>query len=116
MPRALSCSRSVLNIHNDDEKCFLYCLLASLHPTHNEPELVKHYTAFENEIDMSNIFYPVSIPQINKVENRNENISINVFSFEDNSIIPLSITSHSQLLHHVYMLWFKNGETAHIGL
>ena len=38
LPATLAKSHSVLSIQNDDEKCFLYCVLASLHPANDFPE------------------------------------------------------------------------------
>jgi len=72
LPNTLVHSRSLLNINNQDDKCFLYCLLASLHPVSIAPERVENYYGYENEIKMSGIKYPVTIQQINKVEKLNE--------------------------------------------
>ena len=74
LPWTLSKSGSLLNINNRDDKCFLYCLLALLHPVATEPELVEHYYQFSNEVNMSGIMYPVNLSQIKKVENQNESI------------------------------------------
>ena len=68
LPASLSKSGSLLNIGNSDDKCFLYCLLASLHPEVSEPECVERYYKFSNEVNMSGITYPVTLSQIKKVE------------------------------------------------
>jgi len=81
-PITFGCSNSVLNIMNNDEKCFLWSILASLHPSEDIPELMSHYRQFENELDMTDIEYPVSIPKVSNFEKQN-NISVNVFGYED---------------------------------
>ena len=111
LPWTLSKSGRLLNINNRDDKCFLYCLLASLHPVATEPELVEHYYQFSNEVNMSGITYPVNLSQIKKVENQNESISINVFGYENKTIIPLRITDKYQRPHHVDLLWLTNEAT-----
>ncbi|XP_052779407.1 uncharacterized protein LOC128216784 [Mya arenaria] len=113
LPRSLSKSRSLLNIQNQDDKCFLYCLIASLHPTAIEPERVEHYYQYEYEVNMSGISFPVTLSQIRKVERQNEHISINVFAYEDESIVPLRITEQRHRLHHVNLLWLMHEEKSH---
>ena len=113
LPKSLSASGSLLNINNNDDKCFLYCLLASLHPVTQEPEHVEHYYKFSNELNMSGIKYPVTLSQVKKVEHQNESISINVFGYENNNIVPLRITEKHQRQHHVDLLWLTNEENSH---
>ncbi|XP_053380054.1 uncharacterized protein LOC123531918 [Mercenaria mercenaria] len=113
LPKTLNLSHSLLNIQNQDNKCFLYCLLASLHPTLIQPQRAEHYYQYEQEVNMSGITYPVTLSQIRKVENQNENISINIFAYEDDSIVPLRITEKRNRLHHVNLLWLTCEETSH---
>jgi hypothetical protein len=113
LPKSLTLSNSLLNIQNSDDRCFLYCLLASLHPKEKEPECVGHYYQYENEIDMSGIIYPVALTQVPKVENQNQEISINVFTYEDKTTVPLSITKHRNRLYHINLLWLTDGENSH---
>ncbi|MCG7879165.1 MAG: C2H2-type zinc finger protein [Candidatus Thiodiazotropha endolucinida] len=113
LPKSLAFGGSLINIQNQDDKCFLYCLLASLHPVEKEPERVEHYYSYAQEVNMSGITYPVKVPQIKKVENQNENISINVFAYEDKTIVPLRITEKYRRPHHVNLLWLTNGDNSH---
>ena len=113
LPSTLKISRSLLNIRNEDQKCFLYCILASLHVAPSCPELVQNYREFESELDMTGIDYPVSITSIDKFERQNQNISVNVFAFVDNDIVPLKITKRTDRLHHVDLLLLKNKTTSH---
>lgn len=115
LPRSLALSKSLLNIENEnDNRCFLYCLLAFMHPTAMEPEKAENYYQYESEVDMRGITYPVTLQQISKVENQNQNISINVFTFEEDSIVPLRITEQHHRLHHVNLLWLTMAEKSRI--
>ena len=113
LPKTLAKNNGILNIQNTDEKCFLWCVLASLHATDHRPTEVDHYIRFENELNMTHIAYPVQLSNIDKFENQNTNISVNVFGFDNNEIIPLKITRHSGRIHHVNVLLIKCGKISH---
>ena len=113
LPESLARSRSVLNIQNEDNKCFVYCLLAYLHPAKNEPESVKHYLPYQHELNMRGINFPVTLAEIKKVEQMNKHFSINVFTYEENCIIPLRIAENKGRRHLVNLLLYKCGELAH---
>ncbi|CAG2190062.1 unnamed protein product [Mytilus edulis] len=72
LPESLQRSHSVVNIRNDDQKCFLWSILAHLHPAECNPNRIAHYTAYENELDMTGISYPVQVKHIPKFENQND--------------------------------------------
>ena len=104
LPPKLKNQHSCINIKNDDEKCFLWTVLASLHPASQHPERVFHYQQFEGELNMSGIDYPVKLKNITKFERQNE-VSINVFGYEDGKVFPVRITDgRNELTHHVNLL------------
>lgn len=86
-------------------------MLASLHPITTETERVDHYYQYEHEVNMSGITFPVTLPH--KVENQNESISINVFTYEEKTIVPLRITDKNQCVHHVDLLWLTYEDKSH---
>lgn len=75
--------RAVLNIRNTDQKCFLWSILASIHSVAHadNPERVRHYNQFENELNLNGIEFPVPLSQVSKFEKQND-ISINVLGLE----------------------------------
>ena len=62
---------------------------------------------------MKGINYPVSIQQINKFENQNPNISVNIFTFEDGDVIPLRISKQIENTHHIDLLLLHSEENSH---
>ena len=115
LPKALSVKKACLNIKNEDEKCFIWSVLAGLHPVswkdHNNR--VSNYIPFEDELNMNGILLPMEIPDIPKFELMNK-ISINVFGYESQKIFPLYITSQRYDKHINLLLLKKNntdGET-----
>ena len=113
LPSSLERSECIINIHNKDNKCFLWSILASLHPMELNPENVDHYTSYEHTLNLDKIDFPVSISQIDKFENLNKSVSVNVFAYEDKEIIPLKITKHVTRQHHVNLLLLKTEKVSH---
>ena len=113
LPATLNISQSLINVMSQDECCFMWSILASLHPAQENPELLHHYLPFQNTLDMTDISFPTPLTQIGKFEKHNQNISVSVFGFEeeDKEIFPLHITKKDSVdCHHVNLLMMKNGD------
>lgn len=113
-PKRLENTKAVVNIKNNDHKCFLWSVLAGIHPYP-----LKHYhyrvsflSKYEKLINMEGIEYPVKITDINKFEKSNSSISINLFGYEKDQkheeIFPLRITVHKNRKNHVNLLMLTN--------
>ena len=103
-------SNSLVNIQNEDQKCFLWCVLAHIHKIKTNPERVSKYKPFENEINMRRIDYPVKIKDID------ENISINVFSLVNNdlkTIYPLRISLENKTFYNIDLLYVEQDGNTH---
>ena len=74
-------SNAILNVENNDKYCFLWSILASLHPcNNNHPNRISNYKQYFNELniqgfDFSNGF---KCSDVHKLEKLN-NLSINIF-------------------------------------
>lgn len=110
-PEELRKSRSLVNIKNKDQKCFLYSVLAKLYPAKHNPSRLNNYLPHLNKVHMVGIQYPVRLTQITKFENQND-ISINVFGYEDKEIFPMRITT-SKGKSHVDLLYLKKKDKFH---
>ena len=60
-PSKLAGRKAIVNVHNDDNKCFVWAVLAGLHPATRNTERVANYAGFETELDMAGIASPVVI-------------------------------------------------------
>ena len=114
LPKELKAKRGYFNIQNKDEKCFLWSILALLHPVQhiNSQHRVSKYQECERELNMSGIQYPVGVKDIEKFEYQN-NISVNVYGYKDKKIFPLRITTMTAASHCVNLLYISAGETLH---
>ncbi|CAC5384335.1 unnamed protein product [Mytilus coruscus] len=76
-------SKNIINVQNkNDNKCFLWSILAYLYPVVKNKQRVTNYKEYEDEISMRGIEYPVAKEDIPKVEKQN-NLIINVFALKD---------------------------------
>ena len=66
-----------------DTKCFMWSVLAALHPIHwcQHANRVANYEPFENELDFTGMEFPIDLKTIFQFERLN-NISINVYGLE----------------------------------
>lgn len=113
LPRTLKCSQSILNIKNEDNKCFLYSILAKLYPNVSITDRASSYIPYEKELNVKGLTFPMTLNQIERFETLNGNISVNVFGFDASEIIPLKITKHMNRQKHVNLLLISNKNTSH---
>ena len=112
--KELKAKRGCLNIQNNDEKYFLWSILALLHPVQyrNSQHRVPKYQEHERDLYMSGIQYPIDINDINKLNTK----TILVLMFMGKKIkktFSLSITTITAARHHVNLLYITAGETSH---
>lgn len=81
LPKGLYTKRAILSIESPPKMCFLYSVLAKLHPVKKHPERMTNYKRYERTIDCDMITFPVKITQLPRFEQSN-NLSINIFGFE----------------------------------
>lgn len=107
LPKFIQNKKAVLNIRNDDNACFAWCITAALHPVNQYPHLTSSYSHYSTFLNFDNIEFPVKLKDIKKFEELNE-ISVNVFgidsSFKDGKceleiVGPLYFTSNRRERH-----------------
>ena len=84
IPKALRRKKSLLSINNQDQKCFLYSVLAGI-LDENEYKY-KHLAATDpykyyphiNDLNMTGISYPVAIKDLPRIERLNPQLTLNV--------------------------------------
>ena len=111
LPKELANKKSIINMQNKDNKCFLWCVLRALNPKDNHTERVdKELKLKENTLNMDGIEYPVSLEDINKFENQNPTISLTVFGYKEKDVHPLRNSDKMDREHKIrLMLIEKDG-------
>src|SRR5277367_63745 len=104
--------KAVINVKNEDEQCFKWCILAALHPTKSHPERISHYKQYKNELNFDGIKLPPSGSDFKKFEEKNK-ISVNIITYDTKKkFFPIY---HNKQRHEreVDLLFFKKGEKSH---
>ena len=98
----------MLQFLKNDEECFLWSILASLHPLQyrNNLDRDSRYQEYEHELKMAGIQYSVDIKDIGKFEHQNK-ISVNVYGYEDKNIFQLRIITVTTVRYHVNLSFVK---------
>ena len=104
--------KAIINVKNEDDKCFMWAILAALHPVSTHPERVGHYLQFKEELNFEGINFPVTISNISKFEKLNPSISISVIGYEDVELFPIRLMKEKKQ-HHITLLYWSNGAKSH---
>lgn len=96
-------SSYIINIKNKDNRCFLWCVIAYLHPANDHVDRLKNYNKEEyiNELNLNDIEFPVDYNTIKKFNNQNnEIIEVNVFNIDVNGETSIKRISPIFISHH----------------
>ena len=91
LPEFIQKKNAIINMKNEDAKCFLWSVLRYLHPVQKNGERISDLKKYENDLNFKQIGFPVQVKDITKFENQNPDLpGINVFSVnDDNKVYPL---------------------------
>jgi hypothetical protein len=89
LPRKIMIKRAVVNVQSKDNACFAWAVVAALYPAKKHPERTKEYPHYSTVLNLCSIEFLVKFPLISKFERQNT-ISVNVFTAEGDSIVPLA--------------------------
>ena len=88
LPEQLNNKKGLINLKNKDNKCFRWCHIRHLNPQEKDPQRIKKSDKeYVNKLDYSDIEFPVTIKQVNKIEKKN-NIRINVLVMKKSNYSP----------------------------
>ena len=115
LPPALKNKNAIINMKNQDEECFKWCVLRALNPKNKNAERVdKDLKSKVNTLNIQGIRYPVSFRDIDRFEQQNPEISITVLGYnKDERVFPLKISKYTGCEHDIVLLLIKDGEKSH---
>jgi len=111
LPQKLAAKKAIINMENIDNQCFKWCVTRALNlvPRDNE-RITKLLKNQSEDLDWTDIDFPVSLKNIDKFEKNNSGIFINVFGYENAKIYPLR---HSRNEDAIDLLLLTDGENSH---
>ena len=115
LPEALKNKKAIINMKNQDEECFKWCVLRALYPKDRDAERIdKDLKSKQDSINMKGIKYPVSFRGIDRFESQNPGISITILGYnKDERVYPLKISRYTGCEHDIVLLLIKDGENSH---
>ena len=85
-------AKGLINIKNKGDECFRWRHIRHLNSQSKDPQRIKKTDKqYIDNLDYSNIIFPVSQKQYNKIEKQNS-IRINVFGYEEEQPFPVHIS------------------------
>lgn len=116
LPKFIKNKKACLNIHNNDNYCFLWCVVAALYPTNRHPERVTSYPHFRDVLNVNDISFPMTFSDIVIFERNNPSLNIYVYGLKNNKLItgplyrPESCKNKSKSIH---LLFLENDSSSH---
>ena len=88
-----SSKKGLINIKNNDQKCFLWCYVRHINLVKMHPErITKKDKKLVNDLNYDGVGLPVREKDFSKTETKN-NICINVFCYENRMTFPIYISN-----------------------
>ena len=113
----LANKKAIINMKNEDDKCFMWCVLRALYPKNDHPERIdKDLKSKQDIINMNGIYYPVNFRAIDRFEDLNPNISISVLGYnKEEGVFPLKISKYTGCDNDIVLLLLKKAEKGENG-
>ena len=117
LPNFILRKKAIINMENEDNKCFLWSILRYLHPREKHSPRINDLKKYENDLNFKEINFPVKVKDITKFENQNPNLpGINIFSLNDNNkVYPLRI-NQKDCQKTMDLFLHSDGEKQHYSL
>ena len=94
-PPQIAKKKATVNVKNfKDDLCFLWSILAGIHPAKDHVDCLYHYKPYLNELNTTGLSFPLKVRDVPKFESQNTHLAVNVLVFEDRQLIPLYSSHH----------------------
>ena len=105
----LANKKAIINMKNEDDKCFMWSVLRALYPKDKNAERIDNeLKSKQNIINMKGICYPVSLQAVDRFEHLNPNISISILGYnKENLVHPIRISKYTGCEHDITLLLLK---------
>ena len=114
LPAEIQNKKATVNLKNDGDRCFIYCLGRALDSNPEKNHLDRVSTHLKNvceTLGLNTIKTPVNIQDLPKIE-KQFNVSINIYGHLNSDIYPIHST-YSTATKHIDLLVTSNSETNH---
>ena len=115
LPQALKNKKAIINMKNQDDKCFMWSVLRALNLKDKNNERIDNELKSKVDIlNMQGIQYPVDFRGIDRFESQNPEISITVLGYnKDERVYTLKVSEYTGCKHDIVLLLIKDGKKSH---
>ena len=111
LPEKYKKIKSIINIQNNDQFCFLWCILAHLHPVEVNKNRTSNYEKHFNKFNLG-LEFPMKVKDIPKFEKLNTQsafgkLNVNVFELNGTVLTPIYINKN-YLQPQIDLILYKN--------
>ena len=111
LPGFLAAKKAIINLKNADEECFKWAITRALNPVEKNYERIDIKLREQSEfLNWDGLKFTVNLSDINKFENHNSSISVNVFGYEK-MVYPLRMSEHNYKRESTVNLLLISGDT-----
>ena len=109
LPKELKDKHALINMKNEDNKCFLWSVLRYLNPKDKNAERIdKDLRIKQDTLNMEGIKYPVDFRGIDRFESQNPDISVSVVGYNKVDLVyPLRQSKYTGRKHDIVLLSIK---------
>ena len=88
--------RSVINVRNQDNRCFEWAVLSALYPVdyRQHPYRPASYMGHLGELNFTGVSFPVKVTDVSKSERQNPDLSVNIFGWKS-GLYPLHVSKQA---------------------
>ena len=98
--------KSVINIKNIDQFCFLWCILAHFCPVEDHENRTSSYSMHMIKLNLEVLEFPMKVKDIPKF-GKFDNVNVNVFELTNSKLTPILINKN-YLQSQIDLLLFEN--------
>ena len=104
--------KGLINIKNNDQKCFLWCHVRHINPVKEHPGRIKKTDRrIASNLNYERIEFPVQEKDFKKIKVQN-NICINVFCYENELVFPIYVST-KKFKNSIDLLLLINDDQSH---
>ncbi|XP_022795526.1 uncharacterized protein LOC111334103 [Stylophora pistillata] len=113
LPKHLADKKAIINMENEDDECFKWCVTRALNPVQSNPtRITKILRKQAEKLVWGGISFLMEVKDIHRFEKLNPEIGVNVYMYE-NGLNPLRVSSKGQEQSLIDLLLIQDGDKKH---
>ncbi|PFX12388.1 putative uncharacterized transposon-derived protein F54H12.3 [Stylophora pistillata] len=113
LPKHLADKKAIINMENEDDECFKWCVTRALNPVEKNPtRITKILKKQAEKLVWGGISFPMEVKDIHRFEKLNPEIGVNVYMYK-NGLNPLRVSSKGHVQDLIDLLLIQDGDKKH---